>query len=224
MISDTGPWMIHNPFVPFHSWRLAEEPPSFSYDVLSNLIVPRPIAFLSTEGPRGPNLAPFSFFISGGPNPPSLALCIVRSKDGSKKASLVNLEHTPGFVVNLVDLAMAEGMNHTGVDYPDGDPKWGKSGFASLKSHVVSAARVAESPAQFECRVAQIVELGQSSYVIAEVLMAHVRQDLYDLDARKWTRFEPIARLGGSEYLDLACGKVFEMTRPVVLPPPSLDL
>lgn len=208
----------------FHSWRLADEPLSLAYDMLSSLIVPRPIAFVSTLGPDGPNLAPFSFFIAGGPNPPSLAFCIVDTKEGKKKASLLNLRANPEFVVNLVTRDMAEGMNHTGVDYPDGSSKWGLSGFTGTPSLTVKPERVAESPAQFECKVYQIVEHGHSSYVIGEVTAAHVREDLYDPATGKWTRFEPIARLGGAEYIDLACGKVFEMTRPVVAPAPSLDL
>jgi flavin reductase (DIM6/NTAB) family NADH-FMN oxidoreductase RutF len=209
----------------FHSWLLADESRSHAYDLLSNLVVPRPIAFVSTRSALGePNLAPFSFFILGGVDPPSLAFCPVHAKDGSKKATLANIEETGEFVVNLVTKDMAEGMNHTGVDYPDGSPKWGMSGFTGVPSTVVRPDRVVESPAHFECKVHQIVEHGTSSYVIGEVLVAHVSERLYDGTTGQWTRFEPIARLGGAEYLDLACGKVFEMKRPTPSPPSSVDL
>lgn len=209
----------------FHSWLLAEESRSHAYDLLSNLVVPRPIAFVSTLSATGQaNLAPFSFFIIGGVNPPSLAFCPVHTKEGSKKATLLNVEDTGEFVVNLVTKAMAEGMNHTGVDYPDGSPKWGMSGFTGAPSTAVRPERVMESPVHFECKVHQIVEHGTSSYVIGEVLVAHIADHLYDPETRKWTRFEPIARLGGSEYIDLACGKVFEMKRPTPSPPSSVDL
>jgi len=209
----------------FHSWLLADESRSHAYDLLSNLVVPRPIAFVSSLSASGePNLAPFSFFIIGGVDPPSLAFCPVRNKDGQKKATLANIEETGEFVVNLVNKAMAEGMNHTGVDYPDGSSKWGMSGFTGLSSTVVKPERVRESPVHFECRVHEIVEHGASSYVIGEVLVAHVSEELFDPETRKWTRFEPIARLGGAEYMDLACGKVFEMKRPTPRAPTSVDL
>jgi len=203
--------------VPFTTWRLSNEPQSLAYDLLSNLIIPRPIAFVSTISNSGvPNLAPFSFFMLGGVDPPSLAFCPVRTKDGRKKVSLINIEETGEFVANLVTRDMAERMNSTGIDYPEGYEKWGLSGFTPLKSDEIKPARVLESPVQLECRVHQVVEHGTSSYVIAEVLVAHVAHD------SNFTSFEPIARLGGAKYIDLNGGKVFEMDRPELRVDPSV--
>lgn len=194
------------------------------YDILSNLIVPRPIALISSIGELGPNLAPFSFFAPGGPNPPCLAVCIVRAKDGGKKSTLRNIESSGEFVVNLVTREMDKAMNSTGVDY-DGDPsKWEIAGLESMPSIMVQPRRVALSPVHFECLSREIVEFGSSSFVIGEVVMAHVRADLMDEKMKLLRSFEPIARLGGSDYLDLQGGKVFEMTRPSSTAPTSLPI
>lgn len=215
--------------VPHRSWRLAEERRSFVYDLTSRLIVPRPIAFISTVSPDGvPNLAPFSFFMLGGVNPPSLAFCPVRDKDGNKKTTLVNVEQTREFTVNLVTRQMAEGMNQTGVDYPEAPSKWGLSGFIHEVSQEVRPDRVSQSPVQFECRVHDCIEHGTgpgaSTYVVGEILVAHVDEGLFDPASNEWTQFLPIARLGGSEYIDLDGGKVFEMARPNGPAKPSVEL
>lgn len=205
----------------FTTWRLSEEPKSRAYDLLTNLIIPRPIAFVSTESAAGePNLAPFSFFMVGGVEPPSLAFCPILTKDGRKKASLANIEEIGEFVVNLVTREMAEKMNTTGVDYPPGYEKWGLSGLTPLVSELVQPDRVLESPVQFECKLFQVVEHGASNYVIGEVLVAHIHQSLMT-NEQKLKPFEPIARLGGAQYLDLDGGKVFEMFRPTPKADPS---
>lgn len=160
-----------------------------------------------------PNLAPFSFFMVGGIDPPSLAFCPILGKDGRKKTSLVNIEETQEFVVNLVTRPMAERMNTTSVDYPDGYEKWGLSGLTPVPSSYVKPARVTESAVQFECRLFQVVSHGASHYVIGEVIVAHIDEELLTEDG-SLRPFEPIARLGGAQYLDLDGGKVFEMIRP----------
>ncbi|MBS1715940.1 MAG: flavin reductase family protein [Armatimonadetes bacterium] len=206
-------------------WRLADESPSFAYDLLSNLVVPRPIAFVSTlSGTGEANLAPFSFFMLGGAKPPSLAFCPVRGKDGRKKATLTNVEETGEFVVNLVDRDMAEGMNQTAVDAAKRGSKWGIGGFTAVESSVVRPGRVAESPAALECRCVHLFEHGDAAFVIGEVLAVDLSSDVWDAETRKPTGFRPIARLGGSGYLDLAGGKLFEMSRPKADASPSVDL
>lgn len=198
------------------------------YDLLSHLVVPRPIGFVSTLSENGvPNLAPFSYFMVGGIRPPSLMFCPVLDREGNPKDSLRNIEQTGEFVVNLVTREMAEGMNATSYPYEAGQQEWQASGFSPLGSRVVKPARVAQSPVQFECRLFHALRHGEgpsaSVYVVGEVLVAHVDPSLFDEDAKPLARFEPIARLGGKGYLDLACGKVFELERPNRPASPSLD-
>ena len=198
------------------------------YDLLSGLVVPRPIAFVSTVDKEGrPNLAPFSYFMVGGVNPPSVVFCPVLDKRGEPKDSLRNIRETGEFVVNLVTREMAGGMNEASFPYPEGSHEWNASGFSMLKSRSVKPARVAESPVQFECRLFQIVSHGEgpsaSAYVIGEVLTAHIDPRLVDEQGGLAERFKPIARLGGTGYIDLEIGKVFELARPKGPADSSLD-
>ncbi len=187
------------------------------YDLLTALVVPRPIAFvssLSQDGTR--NLAPFSFFMVGGVTPPSLMVCPVLGREGAPKDTLRFIRETGEFVVNLVTRQMAEQMNQTSAYFPPEVDEWQVSGFTPLPSERIKPERVAESPAHFECLLHEIVmhgdESGSAAYVIAEILVAHISEEI--LEDGRVTGFQPISRLGGADYLDLACGKVFQLPRP----------
>ncbi|MBX3095641.1 MAG: flavin reductase family protein [Fimbriimonadaceae bacterium] len=202
--------------------------PGQIYDLLANLIVPRPIAFVSTMSNAGArNVAPFSYFMLGGIAPPSLCFSPVRGRNGERKETLVNIEETREFVVNLVDRNMVEGMNVAAGEYPGEVDKWELSGFTEVESERVRPARVLESPASFECRLHQIVSHGDgpgsTAYVIGEVLLAHVRPDLVSA-AQGAGGFLPVARLGGQDYFDLAaCGTFSLQCPPAVMPPQTYE-
>jgi len=192
-------------------------PPHIGYGFLTTLIVPRPIAFVSTLSSSGvANLAPFSFFMAGGANPLSLMIAPVLNRDLSEKDSLRNIRETGEFVVNIVTRTMAEGMNTTSFAFPADESEWPHSGFTPLPSFNVSPARVLESPAQLECKLFQVVEHGDGAlagrYIIGEVVAIHVREDLMEGDVI--TPPQPISRLGGPDYLDLASGEIFVLKRP----------
>ena len=212
----------------FRTFLLDELKASQKYDLLSGLVVPRPIAFVSTLSREGaPNLAPFSYFMVGGIRPASLMFCPVLDMEGRPKDTLRNVEETGEFVVNLVTREMAEGMNATSFAYPPGEGEWIISGFTMVESRSVKPSRVAESPVQFECRLFHALRHGEgpsaSVYVVGEVLVAHVEASLADGSARLGDRFTPIARLGGAGYFDLAAGEVFELARPKGPAGSSLD-
>lgn len=188
------------------------------YDLMVSTIQPRPIAFVSTLDPDGrANLAPFSFFMPGGANPPSLALSINLGSAGRRKDTLANIETTKEFVVNLVVRAMAPGMNQTSFSFPAGESEWPASGFTQVPSAAVSPPRVAESPIHYECRLYEIVhhgtESGAACYVIGEVVAMHVRSALWS-DHLDPDSIQPLARLGGPMYLDTATLERFMMERP----------
>lgn len=184
---------------------------------MSNLIIPRPIAFVSTLSPDGlPNLAPFSYFNIGGINPPSLTICTVLGPQSQPKNTYSNIEATKEFVVNLVTREMADGMNQTSPNYPAEVNEWPLSGFESLPSELITPARVAESPVQLECRLHQTVRHGEgpgsSCYIIGEILLAHLNPEI--LANEQIIPVDLIARLGGPDYLDLATHSRFELPRP----------
>lgn len=186
-------------------YEMAEMTSRERYRLLANLVVPRPIALVSTVSMTGvPNLAPFSFFNAGGSDPASLVFCPGPKRDGSPKDTLRNIEDTGEFVIHLVDSVMAAGMNATAAELDADESEWAASGFTPVPSEAVRPARIAESPVHFECRLFQVVRQGPDAiYVIGEVLVAHVRAGAL-----------PIARLGGSDYIDVAESVPFAIQRP----------
>jgi len=206
---------------------MSELPLGMAYQWLSRLVIPRPIALVSTISSDGrPNLAPFSFFMLGGSNPPSVAFCPTLDGRGRDKDTLRNVRQTEEFVVNLVHREMIEGVNVTAYAFPPGEDEWAHAGFHPVDSLQVGPKRVAESMVQLECQLHAITMHGDgpsaSAYVIGEVLVCHIAPHV--LDDEGLVEFAPVARLGGSAYLDLDGGKVFELERPKPPEPPSHDL
>jgi flavin reductase (DIM6/NTAB) family NADH-FMN oxidoreductase RutF len=187
------------------------------HELLMSAILPRPIAFVSTIGEDGIfNLAPFSCFTPVGLKPALVCLQIGWKRDGEKKDTLRNIESAKDFVVNSVDEALAEAMNQTSAEYPSDIDEFKEVGLTAIKSDLVRAPRVAESPVSMECQLVKILEYGEaptgSHVVIGEILLFHVKDELWcgdEIDISKW---KPIGRLGG----DLYCRTrdVFEMKRP----------
>ncbi|MEQ1821155.1 MAG: flavin reductase family protein [Fimbriimonadaceae bacterium] len=201
----------------FVSFRCDNLSPDEAYSLLASAVVPRPIAFVSTQSSSGVcNLAPFSFFMAGGANPPSLALSINQGQGGRRKDTLKNIEESGEFVVNLVTRSMAEGMNATSAGLPPEQSEWPYTSLNQTASHFVRPARVAESPVQFECRLFRVIDHGAGAgaavYVIGEILAIHV-MDCY-LQRGVIADLDLISRLGGPNYLDLGSNARFEMERP----------
>lgn len=198
---------------------LGAMPPNAAYGVLTATVAPRPIAFVSTLSAAGtPNLAPFSFFMVGGANPPSLMFSPVLGPNGEAKDSLRNVEETGEFVINTVHRSMAEGMNAASLTLPPHESEWDLAGFTPIPSHRVRPARVAESLIQFECRLFQIVEHGDgptsARYVIGEVVLAHLAPELWDLERSRALGALLLARMGGAEYMDMQSREPFTLQRP----------
>lgn len=197
--------------------NLAEQSPGRIYELMASLIIPRPIAFVSSlSANKTPNLAPFSYFNIGGLNPPSLTICTVLGPNGESKDTFTNIQSMGEFVVNLVTRAMADGMNQTAPNFPHEVNEWPLSGFTPLASQYVKPARVAESPIQMECRLYETLAHGSgpgaSRYIIGEILAMHLQESI--LAESELTPVDLIARLGKSEYLDLASHSRFELPRP----------
>lgn len=199
---------------------LSSADPLLRYRLLTSLIAPRPIAFVSTLDADGcGNLAPFSFFMMGGGNPPSLAFSPLYDRARGAKDTLRNIEATGEFVVNVVTRAMAEQVNQASFDYSPDVDEFGAAGFTREPSVVVRAPRVAESPAAMECRLFRVVRHGDgpqaANYVIGEIV--HVR--IIDAALRDDGLFDTAgqglcARLGRSEWAEIRPDAVFDLPRP----------
>jgi flavin reductase (DIM6/NTAB) family NADH-FMN oxidoreductase RutF len=197
----------------------AEMTTADAHRLLLHCVAPRPIAFVSTLSAEGvPNLAPFSYFMAGGANPPSVVISPLTGRDGQPKDTLRNIFATGEFTVNVVTFAMKDRMNQASAEYPYGVNEFALAGFDMAPSLAVKPARVAESPLAIECRLFQVVPHGDgplsANYVIGEVVRFHVAREVVDdlgVDARK---VDYISRLGGDWYGRSTPDSLFEMPRP----------
>jgi flavin reductase (DIM6/NTAB) family NADH-FMN oxidoreductase RutF len=188
--------------------------------LLVGVILPRPIAFVSTISLDGvANLAPFSFFTAVCPKPPVICFCnSIRPRGGSKKDTLRNVEATGEFVVNVVSEDFAQQMVACSGDYPPDVSEFDISGLTPIPSDLVKPPRVKESRVQMECRLLQVVtvstEPGGGSLVMGEVLRFHVDDSVIDNGSVNPDKLRPIGRMGGITYVRTT--DRFTMVRPKV--------
>lgn len=191
------------------------------HSYLLSSVAPRPIAFASTVDRDGNvNLSPFSFFNVFGSNPPTLVFSPNRRvRDGSGKDTLDNVYEVDEVVINMVDYSMVEQVSLASCEYPKGVNEFLKAGFTEAPSVLVKPPRVAESKVAFECRIRQIVSMGDSggaaNLVICEVLLAHVSEELLGENGRiDPVKTDWVARMGGDWYCRASGSSVFEVAKP----------
>jgi flavin reductase (DIM6/NTAB) family NADH-FMN oxidoreductase RutF len=188
------------------------------YQALVGVVTPRPIAWVTTvDGQGRVNLAPFSFFNAFGANPPVVVFSPTLRRDGSKKDTLLNLEVVPEFVLNAAVEDLAAQMNATSKELPHGQNEADYASLTLQPAVKVRPPRVAESPVHMECRVRQIIPVGDgpiaANLVIGEVLLIDIDDAVLDAAGRVDPRkLRTIARLGGSSYCRST--DLFEMERP----------
>jgi flavin reductase (DIM6/NTAB) family NADH-FMN oxidoreductase RutF len=192
-----------------------------AHDVMVGVALPRPIAFISTAGENGIyNLAPYSFFIPLSAKPAIVGVGIGRKRDGSKKDTLVNIEFSRDFVINVVTESLAEAMNQTSGEYPPEVDEFQVAKLTPEKADLVKAPMVAESPVRMECRLLQILEYGEfpsiHNFVIGEVIRVHVKDEFWADGEIQSSRLKMIGRMGGDSYCRTT--NIFEMKRPVIPP------
>lgn len=197
---------------------MRDKTPQEAYHLVTRVVAPRPIAWVSSTDAQGRgNLAPFSYFMMGGSNPPSCVICPVNDRHERGKDTLDNIRRTGEFVINVATAEQAEAINDTSYPYPAGVDELQAIGLTSLPATAVSGRRVAESPIQLECRLVQIVEHGTgalaSNYIIAEIVTIHVADDLLDDHGLPDDRRIPfLARMGAGRYR--TGGETLELPRP----------
>ena len=188
------------------------------YHMLVGVVTPRPIAWVTTVDRQGRvNLAPFSFFNAFGANPPVVVFSPTLRRDNTKKDTLLNIEATGEFVVNAAVATLADRVNQSSKELPPGESELAYTGLTATPSVKVKPSRIAESPVHLECKVMQIIPIGNGpisgNLVIGEVVMIHVDDAVLDekgrVDPRK---LQTIARLGGDFYCRTS--DLFELKRP----------
>lgn len=188
---------------------------------LQSAVAPRPIAFASTISASGkPNLSPFSFFNVFSANPPILIFSPARRvRDNTTKHTLENVHVIREVVINIVDFNIVQQASLSSTEYAEGIDEFLKSGLTKIPSELVKPYRVAESPVQFECKVNEIVALGENggagNLVICEVVRIHIHERVLDengnIDQQK---IDLVSRLGNNWYSRANAG-LFEVEKPL---------
>ncbi len=190
-------------------------------ELLQNSIGPRPIAMASTMDAEGrPNLSPFSFFNVFSANPPILVFSPARRvRDNSTKHTLQNVIALPEVVINVVNYDMIHQVSLSSTEYPKGINEFVKAGFDMVESDEVQPFRLKQSPAQFECKVIEVVSLGENggagNLVICEVIKTHISSQVLDDKGRiDPYKMDLVARAGGNYYSRAKSG-FFEIPKPI---------
>lgn len=196
---------------PYKNFRPDNTERNDMYKLLNSVVVPRPIAWISTVSGEGcPNIAPHSYTTVAAIDPPTILFVSIREKD-----TVSNIEQTGTFVYNVVDFEHAEQMNITAAGAPPGINEFELAGVTMEPSHVVPAPRVASAPVAFECKCTKIERIGSepSCVIFGEILEAHVREDLLDDSGRVMPgALDAVARMGGEYYTTTR--DRFELVRP----------
>ncbi len=189
----------------------AEHLPRQVYKIMTGIIVPRPVALVSTvDSEAVANLAPFSFFCGVGSNPPTVLFCpVLRATGGTdparRKDTLRNVEETGEFVVNVVSDAIAAAANVTAAEVPPDVDEFELASLIPVPSEIVRPPRVAESPAQMECRLMQVIYTGHQPgagvIVLGEVVRFHVRADLVEDFRVDPAGLDAVGRMAGNTWV-----------------------
>ena len=184
------------------------------YHFMISVVVPRPIAFVSTVNPQGRrNLAPFSFFNCISSEPPLVGISILDRPDDPKD-TLRNIRDTREFVVNLATEPLLDAMVKTSGEWPPTADEFEISGLGAAASDLVTPPRVVESPVAIECRLHQELSLGSASFVVGEILRMHVADEILVNGRVDAAKMRPVGRLGGEGYCVVT--DVLNRSRPKV--------
>lgn len=184
-------------------------------------VAPRPIAFASTVDKEGrPNLSPFSFFNVFSSNPPMMIVSPNRRvRDNTTKHTLENAEATGEIVINVVNYDIVQQTSLSSTEYPEGVNEFEKAGLTMLPSEQIKPFRVAESPVQFECKVRDIIKLGNEggsgNLILCEIVKMHISEEVLGTDGKiDQYKIDLVSRLGGNWYGRSREG-LFEVPKPL---------
>lgn len=188
--------------------------PEAAYRLLTGVVVPRPIAWVTTRSPEGVvNLAPFSCFTFVSNHPPMVGINVGR-KAGVMKDTGNNVHATGEFVVNIADESLIEPVHLSAVEHAPEVSEAELLGLEVVAGTCVQAPRLAVAPISLECRLRRAIAFGDtgSEFLVGEVLVFHLRDGLYENGKIDTAKLRPICRIGGPNYAKL--GEIVHM-RPV---------
>lgn len=187
------------------------------YGLLTDVIVPRPIAWVSTiDGQGRTNLAPYSFFNGICIHPALVMVACARRPDGSEKDTARNARETGEMVIHIVTAELAEAMNQSSAEHPPGVSEIDAGGLATVASERVRPPRLADARVALECRLVEVLHPGGRpvDMLIGEIVLVHARDDIarHDPPGIDPHRLDAVGRLGGIAYTHVR--EIFEMERP----------
>jgi len=178
--------------------------PRERYKVLASFVLPRPIAWVTSLGPGDVvNAAPFSFFNVFCEDPPLCMFAVNLRPDGRAKDTLINIERTGEFVVNIADEALALAMHETSGDFP---PEIGEPNYLGLKlapSSKIATPRLADTPWAMECKTWKTIDVnGDRRLIMGEGINFYIRDELWDREAMRvhMDRYHPMGRMFADRY------------------------
>ena len=192
------------------------------YQYLSAAVTPRPIAFVSTIDANGnKNLSPFSFFNVFSINPPILIFSPVRRvRNNTSKHTLDNVHQIKECVISLVTEEIGQQVSLSSCEFDAKTNEFEKAGFTEVKSDLITPSRIKESPINFECKVTDIIALGDKggagSLVLCEVLKMHIEEDILDdNNAIDPLKLNIVSRLGSNWYGKTTKESLYKITKPI---------
>jgi flavin reductase (DIM6/NTAB) family NADH-FMN oxidoreductase RutF len=171
------------------------------YKLMIGVIVPRPIAFVSTRSPNGvDNVAPFSFFNAVSGSPPTLMFSI-EEREGKKKDTLLNIEQHPYFVVNMVNEEIMQQMHDTSADYRPDISEFEQVNLTPVPAKKIECAAVKESPVHLECKLDRIIQIGTNHMVLGRIVHFQIADRILFGEFKiNMNEYKPVGRLGGNIY------------------------
>ncbi|MGY4643849.1 flavin reductase family protein [Cellulomonas sp. URHB0016] len=173
------------------------------YKLMASLIVPRPIALVTTVSPDGVvNAAPFSMFAMVGEDPPLVMISVNRLDGGEQKDTVANIEASGEFVVHLVDEPIARQMDGCSTRFPAHVDELATVGLTALPSRLVGCPRIAEAPVAFECTLAESMATASRHIYFGRIRRLHARAGLVDTETWRvrLQEYFPVGRFGASFY------------------------
>jgi len=188
------------------------------YKLMTGLVVPRPIGWIGSYSADGTaNLAPYSFFQAVSANPPTII--VSSGVRPGRKDTHANLEDRGEFTVNIVTEALADAMNISAAELGPGESEFDLTGLTPTPASEVNAPMVAESPAVFECRVTERIEVGPDGGPASNVVffgridVMHLDDEILDGTRIRHDVLQPVGRLAGNGYATVA-DSMYDLIRP----------
>lgn len=188
--------------------------PEQTYKLMTGIVVPRPIAWITTLSPAGRvNLAPFSCYTIVSNKPPMIGVNIGR-KAGVRKDTGSNIHESGEFVVNIANESLLDPLHQSAVEYPSDVSEVELLGLPTLACDLIAVPRLADVPVSLECRLHSITPFGETGaeFYVGEVLAMHIRDEIMHDGKIQTTDLRPICRLGGPNYAQL--GEI--ITQPAI--------